>query len=139
MAKGLPSMAALLGMVAWAGFQNREKLMEMYKDATAPRPQGRAGETPIPVPASGDPITSGIKQIIEALTKSDQKQVADSWVGKGPNEPIDQHGLEQAVGRDVIDQIAQQTGLNRLEVLKRLTDDLPRAVDGLTPDGRVPT
>ena len=42
MSRGMPSMTALLGMVALAGYQNRDKLMEMFNNATgsSSRPEG---------------------------------------------------------------------------------------------------
>src|SRR5258705_13762870 len=33
MSRGMPSMTALLGMLALAGYQNRDKLMEMFNNA----------------------------------------------------------------------------------------------------------
>ncbi len=36
MSNGMPSMTALLGMLALAGYQNRDKLAEMLGGATAP-------------------------------------------------------------------------------------------------------
>lgn len=34
MSRGMPSMAALLGLLALAGYQNRDKLAELLKGAT---------------------------------------------------------------------------------------------------------
>ena len=36
MTNGTPSMTALLGMLALAGYQNRDKISEMLRGATAP-------------------------------------------------------------------------------------------------------
>ena len=35
MSRGMPSMTALLGMLALAGYQNRDKLAEMFRNATS--------------------------------------------------------------------------------------------------------
>ena len=49
MSCGFPSMTALLGLLAVAGYQNRDKLAEMLRGATSPssgtpgQPQGGAG------------------------------------------------------------------------------------------------
>ena len=46
MARGLPSMTALLGMLALAGYQNRDKIAEMLKGVTsggAPQQPGQGG------------------------------------------------------------------------------------------------
>ena len=62
-----------------------------------------------------------------------------SWVGTGPNKDIAPHQVEKAVGPDVLDTLAQQTGLSKDEILARLSRELPKAVDGYTPHGRLPT
>lgn len=46
---------------------------------------------------------------------------------------------EVQVGPDVLNQLSQQTGLSREELLTRLTRELPTAVDKLTPEGWLPT
>ena len=68
-----------------------------------------------------------------------QGDVADSWVGKGPNQAVAPHQLEQAIGPDVLGTLSQQTGLSREELLSRLSRNLPDAVDKYTPEGRLPS
>ena len=45
---------------------------------------------------------------------------------------------EKAIGPDLIDQLAKQTGLTREDLLARLSQVLPEAVDKMTPEGRLP-
>src|SRR5436190_9878331 len=45
MSQGMPSMTALLGMVALAGFQNRDKIAEMLKGAGSSDPGSGAGQS----------------------------------------------------------------------------------------------
>jgi uncharacterized protein YidB (DUF937 family) len=47
--------------------------------------------------------------------------------------------LEQAIGSDVLETLSQHTGLSRDEILSRLSQNLPEAVDKYTPEGRIPT
>ena len=135
MSKGMPSMAALLGMIAVAGYQNRDKLIEMFNSATsgneASADDGRRTDN------NPDAATAGVRDLVDAFRKSGQGSVADLWVSSGSNEPIQPSQLEQAVGSDTIDRLATETGLTKAEILKRLTADLPSAVDGLTPAGSV--
>ena len=56
----------------------------------------------------------------------------------GPNQPVTPHSLEKAAGADTLDALARETGMPRDEVLRRLTDELPRDVDKLTAHGRIP-
>jgi len=37
MSRGMPSMTALLGLLAIAGYQNRDKLTELLRELAAPR------------------------------------------------------------------------------------------------------
>ena len=88
---------------------------------------------------SGSPIIGGIRELVEQFTGAGKADKAQSWVSSGPNEPIAESELEQALGPDMIDRLTQQTGLNREELLMRLSRTLPDAVDQMTPDGRIPT
>jgi uncharacterized protein YidB (DUF937 family) len=59
-------------------------------------------------------------------------------VRSGPNQPVEPHQLERAIGPDVLETLTQQTGLSREELLSRLSRELPDAVDKYTPEGRLP-
>jgi len=43
MTRGMPSMTALLGLLAIAGYQNRDKLADMLRNATATSGQPASG------------------------------------------------------------------------------------------------
>jgi uncharacterized protein YidB (DUF937 family) len=136
MSRGFPSMTALLGVLAIAGYQNRDKISEMLAGATgggAPAP-GQTGQTAGPVGGIG----GGLRDLIDRFRQTGHGEAADSWVAQGPNRELAPDQLERAVGSDTLDEIAKQTGLSRAEVLSRLTRDLPKAVDHYTPDGRLP-
>jgi uncharacterized protein YidB (DUF937 family) len=61
-----------------------------------------------------------------------------SWVGTGDNQPISPDQLHQALGPDLIQQLAAKTGLSVSELTQKLAQVLPQAVDRMTPDGVVP-
>jgi uncharacterized protein YidB (DUF937 family) len=63
----------------------------------------------------------------------------DSWVGTGQNRRIAPDELSQALGPDTLNELEQQTGLPRQQLLSELSEELPDAVDQFTPDGRLPT
>jgi hypothetical protein len=42
MARGFPSLTALLGLLAIAGYQNRDKLAELFREAQARRMTSRS-------------------------------------------------------------------------------------------------
>lgn len=61
-----------------------------------------------------------------------------SWVDTGQNQPVAPHQLEQALGDDTLQQLQQQTGLPRDQLLSELAHELPQAVNQLTPNGQLP-
>jgi uncharacterized protein YidB (DUF937 family) len=145
MSRGFPSMTALLGILAVAGYQNRDKIAEMLRSATGKtqgaEPAGgllaKLGNTLSGV-AGGDVLSGGLRELVDRFGQSGQQQTVNSWVGKGPNQPVTPSQLEQAIGPDVLDKLSAQLGIPREELLARLTRELPNAVDKYTPEGRLP-
>jgi uncharacterized protein YidB (DUF937 family) len=143
MARGMPSLAALLGLVAVAGYQNREKISEFVK-GLADDPNSAAGgminsvKKAIGSSPTATSITGGLGELVDHFTKNGEGKTAESWVGKGPNAPITDAQMEKTLGADLIDSLVKQTGLSREELLSRLSKTLPEAVDKLTPDGKIP-
>ena len=137
MSRGYPSMTALLGLLAIAGYQNRDKIAEMLRGAqsnpAAPANAGAGGAS------VGDMLSGGLRELMDAFKQKGQGDTADSWVARGPNKQIAPPQLEQAIGADVLQTLSQQTGLSREEILARLAKNLPDAVDKYTPEGRIPS
>jgi uncharacterized protein YidB (DUF937 family) len=153
--RGMPSMVALLGLLAVAGYQNREKIAEML------RGQGQAGGRPGAPGASGQGgglggvlgnlggllggasagsvLSGGLGDIVDRFRQQGHGEAADSWVARGPNKQLSPQQVEQALGSDVVDNLVQRTGLTREDLLSRLARTLPEAVDKYTPEGRLPS
>ena len=149
MSRGMPSMTALLGMLALAGYQNRDKLMEMFNNATgASSKAGNAGQTQSNLSnvfggllgggGVGGLLGGGLNELLEQFSKNGQGDAAESWIGSGPNKEISPPQVKQAIGQDVLAALEQQTGLSQEEILARLSRELPTAIDKYTPDGRLP-
>ncbi|MBJ6125809.1 YidB family protein [Microvirga splendida] len=163
MSRGFPSMTALLGLLAVAGFQNRDKLAEMFGNASGNRGglPGGAGQQPGGMGGLGTPgglgglggllgglggnaspggvVSGGLGELVERFRQNGQGDTVDSWVGTGANKEVAPDQLERAIGPDVLATLTQQTGLSREEILSRLSRDLPQAVDQYTPQGRIPS
>jgi uncharacterized protein YidB (DUF937 family) len=150
MARGTPSMVALLGLLAVAGYQNREKIGEFINSfgkkpsGEGVNPQagqqgalGRLGEL-VGGTSAGGILSDGLGGLVDQFKQSGQGNLADSWVKTGPNQPVTPNQVEQAIGSDVLAALVERTGLSRDELLARLSQELPNAVDKLTPDGRIP-
>ncbi len=89
--------------------------------------------------AAGTVLNGGLGGLLEQLQQRGQGDVARSWVGTGPNKAISQGDLANALGTDTLDALSEQTGMDRGDLLSGLSQHLPRFVDQLTPDGRLPT
>ena len=151
---GFPSMTALLGLLAVAGYQNRDKIAEMLgglgstaapAGGSAGRPSG--GAVPgglggllggLTGGGAGGLLSGGLGELIERFNQTGHGEAANSWVGTGPNRELAPPQVQQAIGADVLATLEQQTGLSRDEILARLSRELPTAVDRYTPDGRIP-
>ena len=149
MTRGMPSMTALLGLLAIAGYQNRDKLAELLKGAGGGQPDAGPGQQPLGGllgnlggmlggAGAGGLLSGGIGELLDRFQQNGQGDKAESWINQGPNKDVSPPELKQAIGTDVLAQLEQQTGLSQEEILARLSRELPAAVDKYTPDGRLP-
>jgi uncharacterized protein YidB (DUF937 family) len=153
MSRGFPSMTALLGVLAVAGYQNRDKIADMLRGLSQNTPGGTSASAgsagglsgvleqlrgSLGGAGAGGFLGSGLGELIDRFKQNGQGATADSWVGTGPNQPVTPSQLEQAIGPDVLATLERQTGLSREELLARLSRELPEAVDKYTPQGRLP-
>jgi uncharacterized protein YidB (DUF937 family) len=151
MAKGYPSMLALLGLLAVAGYQNRDRIADALGKLgpNRPRPPGSPetgqgnldsifGGLGTAAAGAGGLLRDGLGELVDRFQQSGRGDVAQSWVNRGPNQQIAPNDLEAAIGTDVLAELSQRTGLSRDELLARLSRELPSAVDQYTPEGRLP-
>jgi uncharacterized protein YidB (DUF937 family) len=89
--------------------------------------------------AAGSVLSGGLSNLIKGLQNSGHGQVAQSWIGTGPNKEIAPDDLAAALGGDTLDALSQQTGVGRNELLAGLSEHLPNLIDQLTPNGHLPT
>lgn len=153
--RGMPSLLALLGLVAVAGYQNRDKLGQMLGQGQQEGQSGNndgffardtsgavngagriLGKTATDV---GGSLMGGLNELLDVFRNAGQKEQADSWVTPGvPTQGLTRDQVEASIGRDVISDLARDTGLDYDELLDRLAKSIPEAVDRATPDGEFP-
>ena len=144
-------MTALLGLLALAGYQNRDKISDMLKGATATATQPGSGGQQAPLggllgnlsgmlggAGAGGLLSGGLGELLERFRQNGHGDTAQSWINHGPNKEISPPELQQAIGPDVLATLEKQTGLSQQELLARLSRELPTAVDKYTPDGDLP-
>jgi uncharacterized protein YidB (DUF937 family) len=152
MSSGMPSMTALLGMLALAGYQNRDKISELLKGGSNNATQPTSDGTQSPLGGllgslggilggggAGGFLNGGLGELLENFKQNGHGDTAQSWINTGPNKEVSPPELKQAIGPDVLATLEQQTGLSQQELLSRLSRELPSAVDKYTPDGRLPS
>jgi uncharacterized protein YidB (DUF937 family) len=88
--------------------------------------------------AAASVISNGLGDLLKQFQQSGHGEVANTWVGTGPNKQISPGDLANALGADQIDALSAQSGLSRDELLNGLSQHLPEVVDHLTPNGRLP-
>jgi uncharacterized protein YidB (DUF937 family) len=89
--------------------------------------------------AAGSIVSGGLGDLLKQFQQNGHGEAADSWVGTGPNKTISPNDLAGALGADKINALAAQTGMSHDELLQGLSEYLPKVVDQLTPQGRLPT
>lgn len=150
MSRGMPSMTALLGLLAIAGYQNRDKLAELLKGPGAGSLKPSDAQQPLggllgnltgmlSGAGVGGLLQGGIGELMERFNQNGHGDEASSWVSSGPNKEMSPPQLRQAIGPDVLEKLERETGLSQEEILARLSRELPQAIDKYTPEGRLPT
>lgn len=155
MSRGSPSMVALLGILAVAGYQNRDKLSAMMQGA-----DDRSGPGPMRVDmdhpdhansivdnlrgmlahaGSNGGLAGGLTEFLGRFTNPVQSAKAQSWLQTGPNAELASGDLEEILDDETLAELSRKTGLNRSDLLSRLSVALPAAVDRMTPQGRIPS
>jgi uncharacterized protein YidB (DUF937 family) len=126
---------AVLGILA---YQNRDRIGDAIRGA------GRGTDPNNPQGGLIDQLSKGVSgtalgDVLDRFRNAGAGTKVDSWVRQGPNEPIDTHEVESAIDEETLSSLSQQTGLSREELIARITQALPEAIDRMTPNGEIPS
>ena len=144
MSNRMPSLLALLGLAAAAGYQNRDKLKDMMDRALNTTGQDNAAQASSGAPSDQprqaevglvSSLQAGLSELVQRFRQSGDDATAQSWVSTGQNLAVTPDQLRSVLGDGVISELAQKTGLTQSNLLSRLAQVLPGTVDQLTPDG----
>ncbi len=162
--RGMPSLLALLGLVAAAGFQHRDKLGQILGQSGLGQPgsgqSGAAGYGNTDAPRAGEfgdrlntagdvlgrtasdvggSLMSGLNELLETFRSAGNRDQADSWITPGvPTQGLTREQVEASIGRETLEDLARDTGMDYNQLLDRLAKTIPEAVDRATPDGHFP-
>ena len=80
----------------------------------------------------------GLGDVIGAFNKGGLADVMSSWVGGGPNKPVDPGALANVLGPEILGQFAQKAGIGKADAGAALASVLPELINHITPQGQVP-
>jgi uncharacterized protein YidB (DUF937 family) len=80
----------------------------------------------------------GVAGLVSQFEQQGLGGIAQSWVSNGPNQAITSDQLHQVLGSSTVTALAAKFGINPQDMLAKLTQVLPQAVDKLTPAGVAP-
>ena len=83
--------------------------------------------------------SGGAEGLLNTFNENGLGDVMSSWIGKGENLPISPEQIQQVLGSDQVQQIAEKLGISTDEASSGLAEMLPKIVDKLTPEGSLPT
>jgi uncharacterized protein YidB (DUF937 family) len=80
----------------------------------------------------------GLGSLLDQFRTAGLADKADSWVGTGQNKSLTGDEVEQAIGRERLDEVAHRAGVSTDEAKSGLAAQLPQVIDQLTPNGQLP-
>lgn len=83
-------------------------------------------------------LLTGLGAWLEGLRSQGLGRQVDSWVSRDGNQPVAAQDLRRAFDDQELDDIARRAGTDRESLLAALSEVMPRLVDRMTPQGRVP-
>ena len=81
----------------------------------------------------------GLGGLVQKFESAGLGAVISSWIGSGENQAVAPDALHGILGSDLVQQISAKTGLPIDQLLPQIAQHLPAVVDGMTPDGKLPS
>lgn len=80
----------------------------------------------------------GLGALVSQLSARGLAEHVQSWIGNGPNKPVTPDQLRQGLDPKWLQELASRAGIPVEAVTQHLSELLPKIVDHLTPNGRLP-
>ena len=81
----------------------------------------------------------GLGALLARLNEAGLGEQVASWIGKGQNLPVSAEQISQAFGGAGLGDMAALLGMSSDQLAGKVAELLPHVVDGLTPDGQLPS
>lgn len=81
----------------------------------------------------------GLGGLVSQFENAGLGHVVQSWIGNGANMPVSPQQLQNVFGEQQVQTMANQAGMQSGDFLSQLSQHLPNAVNGMTPNGQMPS
>jgi uncharacterized protein YidB (DUF937 family) len=85
-----------------------------------------------------NPETGGLAGLVETFKQQGLGDLISSWVGTGTNAAITPDQVQEGLGSDVVQQLAEKSGVSVEAAKAQLAELLPSLIDKVTPEGKIP-
>ena len=116
-------------------------LGEMVKGLLGKVLGGGSSQNPLMDIAMGlitNPQSGGLQGLIQTFKEKGLGDAMSSWISTEKNQPVSGDQIQNALGGNLIQQIAEKLGSSKSEVSGGLANLLPDMIDKLTPNGKLP-
>jgi len=100
--------------------------------------QGTGGQGTGGQGGMGNGMAGGLGGLVSSFEQAGLGHIAQSWIGNGPNQSVSPQQLQNVFGQGQVQNMASQAGMQPNDFLSQLSQHLPNAVHGMTPDGQMP-
>ena len=80
----------------------------------------------------------GLGGLVSKFEQAGLGDQVNSWIGKGENAPVSEGEVGNALGSDMVSNLAGKLGMSAATLLPLLAALLPSLIDKLTPQGEAP-
>jgi uncharacterized protein YidB (DUF937 family) len=81
---------------------------------------------------------NGLAGLVQQFEQQGLGHLAQSWVGTGPNQPVNPDQIQQVLGSEKIQELAAKAGVDTNQIASALAEYLPQIINHVTPNGQVP-
>lgn len=85
----------------------------------------------------GGGMGGGLGGLVSQFEGAGLGHIAQSWVGNGANQAVSPQQLQSVFGDQQVQSMASQAGMQPNDFLSQLSQHLPNAVHGMTPNGQL--
>jgi uncharacterized protein YidB (DUF937 family) len=99
--------------------------------------EGKAND---PQDAQTDPgaVHGGLHALVQRFQQSGLGGHIASWIGGNEDHTVAPEEVHNALGADTVDKLADHTGISKEQLLPMLSAALPKLINVLTPQNRLP-